>query len=97
MIRRPPRSTLFPYTTLFRSRRRAVPGVVDQQCVVELGQPLGRELDVEHGADDLDDFADVLLRLGSGLLGLLVRSCRHVDPRCPLSVIRSPWFETDDG
>src|SRR2546421_7290525 len=24
MIRRPPRSTLFPYTTLFRSRRRAV-------------------------------------------------------------------------
>src|SRR3712207_7049529 len=30
MIRRPPRSTLFPYTTLFRSRRRGVgvpPGV----------------------------------------------------------------------
>src|SRR6266705_5073753 len=24
MIRRPPRSTLFPYTTLFRSNRRAV-------------------------------------------------------------------------
>src|SRR2546425_7754186 len=27
MIRRPPRSTLFPYTTLFRSRRRAREGV----------------------------------------------------------------------
>src|SRR2546430_8875744 len=26
MIRRPPRSTLFPYTTLFRSRRGARPG-----------------------------------------------------------------------
>src|SRR3989442_9257914 len=25
MIRRPPRSTLFPYTTLFRSRIRALP------------------------------------------------------------------------
>src|SRR5256885_12295636 len=25
MIRRPPRSTLFPYTTLFRSRSHAVP------------------------------------------------------------------------
>src|SRR5256885_9953808 len=25
MIRRPPRSTLFPYTTLFRSRARATP------------------------------------------------------------------------
>src|SRR2546427_7220195 len=27
MIRRPPRSTLFPYTTLFRSIRRTRPGV----------------------------------------------------------------------
>src|SRR5688572_32297336 len=27
MIRRPPRSTLFPYTTLFRSRKNAVPTV----------------------------------------------------------------------
>src|SRR5471030_3375142 len=26
MIRRPPRSTLFPYTTLFRSRRSSSPG-----------------------------------------------------------------------
>src|SRR2546427_4013495 len=26
MIRRPPRSTLFPYTTLFRSWRRKLPG-----------------------------------------------------------------------
>src|SRR4051794_41744699 len=26
MIRRPPRSTLFPYTTLFRSRHHATPG-----------------------------------------------------------------------
>src|SRR3712207_7182689 len=26
MIRRPPRSTLFPYTTLFRSRRRGARG-----------------------------------------------------------------------
>src|SRR3712207_7679257 len=29
MIRRPPRSTLFPYTTLFRSARRAVAAVRD--------------------------------------------------------------------
>src|SRR3989449_1312261 len=28
MIRRPPRSTLFPYTTLFRSRRRDLGGIV---------------------------------------------------------------------
>src|SRR2546426_4290825 len=33
MIRRPPRSTLFPYTTLFRSRRRPRPRppVIDEQ------------------------------------------------------------------
>src|SRR5215213_6672262 len=30
MIRRPPRSTLFPYTTLFRSRRRAAGAAIDQ-------------------------------------------------------------------
>src|SRR3712207_9441946 len=29
MIRRPPRSTLFPYTTLFRSRPRGNPGDED--------------------------------------------------------------------
>src|SRR2546426_3490640 len=39
MIRRPPRSTLFPYTTLFRSRRRKpmdVPFVIRQR-LEELG------------------------------------------------------------
>src|SRR3989449_8585251 len=30
MIRRPPRSTLFPYTTLFRSRLAAIGGLVGQ-------------------------------------------------------------------
>src|SRR5256885_8578919 len=46
MIRRPPRSTLFPYTTLFRSIGQLAlellrnPGVV---CVQE-GQPLARRL-----------------------------------------------------
>src|SRR5687767_15330885 len=30
MIRRPPRSTLFPYTTLFRSRIKADPGQLEQ-------------------------------------------------------------------
>src|SRR3712207_6958179 len=33
MIRRPPRSTLFPYTTLFRSLDPAAPGAIEQvQC-----------------------------------------------------------------
>src|SRR2546422_4570441 len=35
MIRRPPRSTLFPYTTLFRSQRRKLvqPGIAAQQLL----------------------------------------------------------------
>src|SRR2546422_4359582 len=32
MIRRPPRSTLFPYTTLFRSRRRRTSCVPCPRC-----------------------------------------------------------------
>src|SRR2546425_7506491 len=32
MIRRPPRSTLFPYTTLFRSRRSGTPVPGNPQC-----------------------------------------------------------------
>src|SRR2546422_8033388 len=44
MIRRPPRSTLFPYTTLFRSRR---PQLVARQP----GDPRAREppLPLDHG------------------------------------------------
>src|SRR5690349_23160702 len=42
MIRRPPRSTLFPYTTLFRSRQVADVDQVGDQHPVEL--PLAEEL-----------------------------------------------------
>src|SRR3712207_7922518 len=41
MIRRPPRSTLFPYTTLFRSHHRVVEGTVGAR----------READEEHHAE----------------------------------------------
>src|SRR3990167_4555342 len=43
MIRRPPRSTLFPYTTLFRSSPRLALGIGD----VESRPPLGSVLRVE--------------------------------------------------
>src|SRR5258707_7837110 len=52
MIRRPPRSTLFPYTTLFRSRQRAVAAhggngfmaVAATQAALLLAQGAGRLL-----------------------------------------------------
>src|SRR3712207_7333103 len=45
MIRRPPRSTLFPYTTLFRSGRRLLPERAEHaadhfRLPVEVDQPL---------------------------------------------------------
>src|SRR5256885_12811199 len=36
MIRRPPRSTLFPYTTLFRSRRAGDEDLLAQRVALEL-------------------------------------------------------------
>src|SRR5260370_30019350 len=43
MIRRPPRSTLFPYTTLFRSRKALLPGEnALPECVSEARAAGGR-------------------------------------------------------
>src|SRR5256885_10779793 len=56
MIRRPPRSTLFPYTTLFRSQlaedlvRSLVRGIVVEEQVVEEGE---RQLKQDSGAPAL--------------------------------------------
>src|SRR2546425_6626250 len=51
MIRRPPRSTLFPYTTLFRSERHVLAPVERRLAIEERGLPGRRQLDDEHLAD----------------------------------------------
>jgi len=63
MIRRPPRSTLFPYTTLFRSRGYEVAKLPFADWVQELARQAARDpshpmaaflpLFVDHGADGL--------------------------------------------
>src|SRR3712207_9016988 len=73
MIRRPPRSTLFPYTTLFRSRLRA-------------GQhDVGRGLDVALGVLDAEVELHVRPVVGQGvqdgLVGLGERHAREATPR----------------
>src|SRR2546426_8351211 len=50
MIRRPPRSTLFPYTTLFRSRL-AEPPQLHQAHVGPLGHTARHVQRREHGAE----------------------------------------------
>src|SRR3712207_7035880 len=48
MIRRPPRSTLFPYTTLFRSRSEG-DGLADAlREAVTIGRRLGTTVEVSH-------------------------------------------------
>src|SRR5689334_23593942 len=62
MIRRPPRSTLFPYTTLFRSRLNLISLEHEPRAIAELAQPaLAGEL------------LDLLLVLPEGGLGLIQR------------------------
>src|SRR5256885_11798357 len=52
MIRRPPRSTLFPYTTLFRSRlerpRVAQQYVLRTACDEQAGRPVGERIPFER-------------------------------------------------
>src|SRR2546426_9252060 len=55
MIRRPPRSTLFPYTTLFRSKRRGFPHEVlnakYHQREAEIVAQAGRQRSEEHTSE----------------------------------------------
>src|SRR3712207_7776207 len=50
MIRRPPRSTLFPYTTLFRSRLESFEDLRERVAPSQLKEPVGRER-VERDVD----------------------------------------------
>src|SRR5690349_23992322 len=62
MIRRPPRSTLFPYTTLFRSRPSG-PGRLDgHRCAVDLRRRALRTRSEEH-TSELQSRRDLVCRL----------------------------------
>src|SRR5438067_9983499 len=64
MIRRPPRSTLFPYTTLFRSgRRRLGPGRRGDPAGVELVLGRGRGPRSEEHTSELQSRFDLVCRL----------------------------------
>src|SRR5256885_13258349 len=73
MIRRPPRSTLFPYTTLFRSLGRRHPGVARTEDLVDLGNAGGA---VGESGDGLCA-SDLEHRLDAAQLGRYQRSEEH--------------------
>src|SRR2546423_4911974 len=58
MIRRPPRSTLFPYTTLFRSRTGRCPPDAGQGC-----RRAGRQPRSEEHTSELQSLAYLVCRL----------------------------------
>src|SRR5476649_374607 len=60
MIRRPPRSTLFPYTTLFRSR---VPAEQDRRAGVAAGGQRERQRRSEEHTSELQSHSDLVCRL----------------------------------
>src|SRR5687768_17954327 len=68
MVRRPPRSTLFPYTTLFRSRR--------DLADVDLGVEVGRERLAVRAGVAVDD-VDVVDLVEQVLLHVRAEHVRH--------------------
>src|SRR2546425_1493487 len=98
MIRRPPRSTLFPYTTLFRSHRfeqydaeRLLPGRRRDEHVappVRLGQPaLVGDRAVERDAGRLgrsEEHTSELQSLAYLVCRLLLEKKKIKNNRCPL-------------
>src|SRR3712207_8394142 len=63
MIRRPPRSTLFPYTTLFRSEVELAPGhpgADEARVVGRVGEPGDPPADADGGHDRLEEHTSEL-------------------------------------
>src|SRR5437588_2348134 len=66
MIRRPPRSTLFPYTTLFRSltvRKQQLRRFLTLRSLVEKGAVQARRVRSEEHTSELQSHSDLVCRL----------------------------------
>src|SRR5438067_9771793 len=63
MIRRPPRSTLFPYTTLFRSRLQHLPSEVDHGALHAQAEPQVGDPRSEEHTSELQSRFDLVCRL----------------------------------
>src|SRR2546428_5378124 len=99
MIRRPPRSTLFPYTTLFRSDALVyarTTGIVES-VYVELGAPVDQgqllaQLRSEEHTSELQSRSDLVCRL---LLEKKKKKRATLRPRQARTLLRSrvyPWY-----
>src|SRR2546430_11118464 len=79
MIRRPPRSTLFPYTTLFRSVPDA-DGLAAEQCCQHLAQWRDHTTEVDHDPTEVEHLPGDVVARGRrehDLLDIVERSEEH--------------------
>src|SRR2546430_12708849 len=92
MIRRPPRSTLFPYTTLFRSERRETPSLqgfiawlraarTDVKRDMEISRNEVRVMTV-HGAKRSEEHTSELQSQSNLVCRLLLEKKKTHDPAC---------------
>src|SRR3989441_7358877 len=83
MIRRPPRSTLFPYTTLFRSRGGAALSIHGVTGVPIKFIGVGEHVGAQHAAPQLEPFDPVRMAgriLGQGdVVGLVGEAAATMD------------------
>src|SRR5258705_1294973 len=63
MIRRPPRSTLFPYTTLFRSQVRLLAALIPNRDPALPDVPTAREQRSEEHTSELQSLRHLVCRL----------------------------------
>src|SRR5258707_8804567 len=97
MIRRPPRSTLFPYTTLFRSggtRHYQAAAGTARASRSRLGSPRAQHLQVAHGArkphrERLEDVDRKSTRLNSSHANISYAVfCLKKKKRSPAAIVK---------
>src|SRR2546430_10455789 len=78
MIRRPPRSTLFPYTTLFRSGyTRKRPSIAATEFSYGLSFAAGRWLDTQHEIDRSEEYTSELQSQSNLVCRLLLEKKKY--------------------
>src|SRR2546427_6360111 len=77
MIRRPPRSTLFPYTTLFRSDLRGNAGELFHHVLADQRRMPGGAAGREHDAVHLEQLLVAQVQAAQPRRPLLLRSEEH--------------------
>src|SRR5438132_9021023 len=88
MLRRPPRSTLFPYTTLFRSVFRAASHSGSARKVFHARSRCARSRSEEH-TSELQSHSDLVCRLLLEKKKRKVRICLHfIDLLCVAFPVR---------